>query len=617
MIDLPLKLNLSINSHNSTFNREITLYSAFTCLLGPNGAGKTHILRAIKQTLSSYLQPNQKVRYISAGRMGTAEQFRSDYMGHYNGSHVEFDAANYGAQNESVRRHQMESINGDIHTLAVRPDIQIKVQERLRKLFNRNFQISWDAGYLKVFFSRLDSTSPYSSGREASGLMHLIGILSALYDDEVKALIIDEPEVSLHPQLQSFLLNEILENAGNCEENKKIIIIATHSPSMLKISKVDDLLSLVFCDDLNTPMIQLKPDEEVLKAKKIKSLIARLGQEHKMALFSKNPLLVEGQSDVIMCNALATKNQLYLEATGCQFLPVVGKDQIPVVYKLMRLLGKEPVILADADAIIDSTDFLNNLFISHPDTDAISVDLIGDKAFSLVQKIHADFIKLVESSWDDVSAKAKLHPYWINGHREDEEKAKKRAVFSTLFNLTEAELLSLPNSHNWKTIKKRYGVLFSLLEKLGFFILKKGAVESYYSLENQNINSDKVEVAMKEMDRINSEEISIINNQYSDLLDFLKFASKSQQINERAAMRQTLLAALAPCMDEIQQENGVTDLNLIARNFIGDKANIFNIERSEDGMTVHLCSRILDSSRFPLVIKKTDDLTKVVAEKLK
>lgn len=56
--------------------------------------------------------------------------------------------------------------------------------------------------------------SPYSSGREASGLLHLVGILSALYDDEVGVLLIDEPEVSLHPQLQAFLLKEISRVAG-------------------------------------------------------------------------------------------------------------------------------------------------------------------------------------------------------------------------------------------------------------------------------------------------------------------------------------------------------------------------------------------------------------------
>ncbi len=61
------------------------------------------------------------------------------------------------------------------------------------------------------------------------------------------------------------------------------------------------------------------------KIKIFKSLIARLGHEHKLALFSRTPLLVEGPSDVIICNTLSDKLYLNIEAAGSQILPVNGK----------------------------------------------------------------------------------------------------------------------------------------------------------------------------------------------------------------------------------------------------------------------------------------------------
>lgn len=115
--------------------------------------------------------------------------------------------------------------------------------------------------------------------------MHLVGILSALYDDEVKFLLIDEPEVSLHPQLQSFLLGEMLDVSIN--KRNKIVIIATHSPSMINIQSVNDLFSLVFCDDLDQPLKQLTNEMGELQGRNIKSLVSRLGQEHKMTFFVK------------------------------------------------------------------------------------------------------------------------------------------------------------------------------------------------------------------------------------------------------------------------------------------------------------------------------------------
>ena len=161
------------------------------------------------------------------------------------------------------QRHQIETISGDFHTLYKRPDILIKVQERLRKLFKRDIKIEWDSGFLKVFFLRVGASNTYySSAREASGLLHLVGILSALYDDEVGVLLIDEPEVSLHPQLQAFLLKEITRVAGIPGEDgyKKIIVMTTHSTEMIKISKTDDLLSFIFCNDLKEAPIQIPKD---------------------------------------------------------------------------------------------------------------------------------------------------------------------------------------------------------------------------------------------------------------------------------------------------------------------------------------------------------------------
>ncbi|WP_205685002.1 AAA family ATPase [Citrobacter portucalensis] len=268
-MSFPLELTAQIASHNENFNRKVTLNSGLTVLLGPNGSGKTHLLRGLKQSLHKHTN-GKHVRFLSAGRMGMLEQFRSDYDGHRGGSPY-YDGANYGSKSDAVRRHQMETINGDFQTLAERADILIKIQERLRKLFKRDILIEWDGGSLKILFSRLDiDAKSYSSGREASGLMHLVGILAALYDDDVGALLLDEPEVSLHPQLQAFLLHEILSVSGHPSEgtNKKIVIIATHSTEMLQIQKPEDLLSLVFCYDLIREPVQIPVDAGELKNKK-------------------------------------------------------------------------------------------------------------------------------------------------------------------------------------------------------------------------------------------------------------------------------------------------------------------------------------------------------------
>lgn len=615
MLSFPIPLVCSVDSANGTLQKSLTLVSPFTCILGPNGAGKTHLLRSLRNLFANSTEFNKfgKVRFISAGRMGTSEQYRSDALGYHSGNYYDFESANFGAISDGERRHHMQSINGDIHTLAIRHDIRIKVQERLRKLFRRDIEIAPDGGILKVFFSKLDGSKKYASSREASGLMHLVGILSALYDDEVKFLLIDEPEVSLHPQLQSFLLNEMLDVTirGN-----KIVIIATHSPSMINVQNINDLFSLIFCDDLHESLKQLTDDMGELKGKNIKSLVSRLGQEHKMAFFCKRPLLVEGPSDVVICNALAARLQMYLEASGCQFLPVVGKDQLPIVYKLLVSMGKEPLILADADSIVDTTDFLNKIFSANSKMLDIAIDEIGVDAFDLVRKTDQELNHLINSEWDVISSFAVQQPYWILGHKDDESKAKKRAAFTSLFNLSDSELESINNCENWIKLKKRYLILLGLLEKMGVFILRKGAVESYYSKEDQVINSEKIEVAFNQIDKIYNDDLSGVTESYGDIIRFLEMASAYIKISETEAVRQMLLSALAPCIDSIKNNNTIFDLNTIARNNIGEKANLFNIEKNEEKVIVNLNSQILDISGFPLEIHKDCNLNSFLFEKL-
>ena len=410
-MEFPLSITANINSHEGNFSKEIELRSPLTFIVGPNGSGKTHLLKGLKESFN--VPEDKKVRFISAGRLAPLEQYRSRTNQYY----YNIDDAKFGDKSEANERHEIESISGDLHTLYKRPDILIKVQDRLRKLFKRDIKIEWDSGYLKVFFLRIGASNTYySSAREASGLLHLVGILSALYDDEVGVLLIDEPEVSLHPQLQAFLLKEITRVAGIPGEDnyKKIIVMATHSTEMIKISKTDDLLSFIFCNDLKEDPIQIPKDSGELKNTHVKSLVARLGQEHKLALFSRTPLLVEGPSDVIICNTLSDKLYLNLEAAGSQILPINGKEAMPETVKLFRLMGKTPAVLVDADCFADGINLITAYF-SDKKIRNIADTLVSKKGMEgilkITNEIYNKFCSLVDKNWDEIAETAKNHPY--------------------------------------------------------------------------------------------------------------------------------------------------------------------------------------------------------------
>ena len=490
--------------------------------------------------------------------------------------------------------------------MSERPDILIKVQERLKVLFNRNLRIDWVDGSLRVYFSRLDhAENEYSSAREASGLLHLVAILSALYDSDIGCVIIDEPEVSLHPQLQSFLYQEMIGVSGDpSEDGKKVIIISTHSTEFIRVHGVEDLARIIFFLDVYSQPIQVDPTSETFRDRRIRGLLARLGHEHKKALFCKRPLLVEGISDQIFCTRLSRKLNLNVEAGGSHILPISGKGQMPTVVKLLRLLGKEPVVLADADALVDGLD-LTNSFTLLDKAKAIASDMGHKSAQAFANAIHGDFSQMVEKNWDDIEQHAIKHRYWQHRDEESAFDAKRRAAFCTLVTVCEKTIRAWNNGGEWKVLRARYLSFLRILQMSGCFILGKGTIEDYYSRVDGSGKDDKPWRATQEAELLEGTDRNVVEETYADIVEALKFASQTQEISEAKAIRDAVLAVVAPALANVSEGRSNAEIVAYCRELLGRKASLFEIEVIEEGgsrVLVHLKSPILEVGGFPLCI---------------
>ena len=620
----PIEINARIRVGDSVQDHVIHLHGGITVLLGPNGSGKTQFMRAAKLNLerlmkhqwNEALRAKKEVRFISAGRIGSLERFRSDFDGLRRG-HLRYDDAEYGSKGDRPRRHAYETLEGDILTLSQRPDIMVKVRERLRKLFQRDVLIEWDGGNLKLSFSRLDvPNSNYSSGREASGLIHLVGLLSALYDDEVGALVIDEPEVSMHPQLQAFILQEMTEVAGFPEagNNKKIIMLSTHSTEFIKLNTPSDIPHLVFCSDFGSAPVQISPDIGELKNRKIRELVNRMGQDHKLSLFAKTPILVEGPSDAIICSALASKLKIHLGAGGSQILPVIGKGQFPVVAKLFALMGKSPVVLADCDGLADGLGLVNSFLNTQSGNDVASAHGFGSGT-ELSQTVYRHFCNLVDSSWDEISLLAEQTSYYTNGDTNQEDQRKRRAALVVILYQTDDQMKKLPP--HWSKIRKQLDVLLSVLEELGCFILRKGTIENYYTNTDVTKVGAKSDAAINESLKIQDAPTGDLEQLFGEVIRCLNAASSARRINEGESLLHSLLACVAPLQAQLKANSALKqDANQLARQIIGESAQIFNFSWSEDTLKVDLESDILDVGGFPFSVRTTDNVVEVCSRVL-
>lgn len=607
----PKTLNVKVENIFDDQDVQITLYSGLTIFVGTNASGKTQTLKKIRDIMRNEVGSN-KVRYLSSNRIGNMEQYRSKI----NQYTYTTDDCTFGDQATKRARLQIETACGDFFAMDERKDVFIKVSERLSVLFNRNIFIRWDAGQMKVFFGKTDSEQEYSVAAEASGLVNVISILAALFDESVEVLLIDEPEVSLHPQLQSYLLRE-MKNV--VKKYNKTIIISTHSAEMIELNKASDLCNYIFFRK-NTLPKQISPDASELNSVKLKEFLLRMSLIYNEGFFAKKVLLIEGSSDMILCRYLCNRLDLNLDVAGSQIIPVEGKGQFPIITKLFRLIGKEVCVLTDLDGFTDDNSIIN-LFSELPEGTKIANDHGNENLQSMIREIKTKIDEVIRSTKDNMISIYSQHPYWINRDLEaGEDKIIRRALVAQLFTVDENELLTWPDSQEWTSLKKRITVLLDILEELGCFILRKGAIESYYTFSPNTTFNGKPSAAAHEVSCWEEKSTEQIYEHFSDITRSLQFAALEKNVDESFAVKKELLSELALILGILPEVSTEKEILSCIKQSKGSVDSLFDYkiinENKRLGVEVSLKSEIIDVAGFPFKAFVGENVNSLIDEKI-
>jgi hypothetical protein len=237
--------------------------------------------------------------------------------------------------------------------LEERMDLRIQVEATLSHLFNRKIFLEWDSGYLLAHAVIGATGSSYRFDREeCHGIKELLVLLTNLYNDEYPFLIIDEPELNLHPQYQAFFMQEVRKIAGKPAKgtNKKIVFLVTHSPFILDFKNINDVKSVIsFSVDHQEPKHIYDIDPE--KAKRIASLVPRLNVHHKQLFFSDNPIFVEGILDAQLVGAIQESRGVSVAGAGSCIIDAGGCEEVNQYLKLCIAFGKKAHFLYDLDSL--------------------------------------------------------------------------------------------------------------------------------------------------------------------------------------------------------------------------------------------------------------------------
>ena len=305
MIELETKVRVPFLWGKAVFKK--SRWSQINLIVGPNGSGKTLLAEELK---NQFEEAGFDVTFLKSDRNGQEKLL-------------------------SVIKENAE--------------IRAKIEGVLSNMFGKaiRFEEKDDGSYIPIVVNKSRGVEYNLKEGECHGLKEILTLLVALYGCSTKVLILDEPELHLHPQFQQFFMNEIRKVSE--KETERIFFLITHSPYFIDLRFAEDLLGVVVCHINRVPTYidYLSEKDEIL----FRRFLPRFNTYHKQFFFSDNQIFVEGYTDQQMFTNLLCCVENRSGTAGTGIIDVGGKDELGVFFKVCSLLGTDGRIITDLDSL--------------------------------------------------------------------------------------------------------------------------------------------------------------------------------------------------------------------------------------------------------------------------
>ena len=231
----------------------------------------------------------------------------------------------------------------------------------------------------------------HSSKGAGDGYINIFNIVDALYDSsENNVILIDEPEVSLHPDLQRKLFALLVEYSKD-----KQIIISTHSPYFVDWKLISEYAKIIRFKKVNDTIKMFELSD--LAKDSIKKIVKDNFQPHTLSLDSNeifflndNIILTEGQDDVICYKEIFKQFEYETKASFFGW-GAGGAPRVEYILNILKDLGYEKVFTIFDNDQREKTSQLKDLFPEYEfyaiPTDDVRNKIVDKKIKDIIGKI--------------------------------------------------------------------------------------------------------------------------------------------------------------------------------------------------------------------------------------
>ena len=309
--------------------------------------GSNEILKSVRKGSSEteFTNKNNEVKFFVVPSRRAFEPY-------FHKSNTSRDDYIYSNGFQAKRSSMLDQFSNRLFLIEKDNEVKNKYDDILEKVLGFRPEWAIDQNEQSQYFLKfISGQHSHSSNGIGEGIVSIFVIVDAIYDSKPgDIIIIDEPELSLHPSLQKRLSKLFIEYSKDRQ-----IIISTHSPYFVDIDALSKGAALVrvTSSEKGIEIHQLSYNSRNLISKLAKGNLHNphtFGLDAREFFFQEDGIiLVEGQEDVLLYPEIA--KLLGKEIQGSFFgWGAGGADNIPHLCSIAKELGfKRVAAILDGD----------------------------------------------------------------------------------------------------------------------------------------------------------------------------------------------------------------------------------------------------------------------------